>query len=333
MDLEKILSRVYSIQALKEEVNDDIRKNEANINIDKLEFFDFMHKVEKLDLMINALIDEIKTQNEDRHKAQIDKEDILSAFNLDNLHSKAKDIHKEEIKEDDKEEEDIKCYVIGESKEDKKKELSKEEIDDDVKIRPASSIEEAYKRIAKLESLMNERRFIERDEELSHMKDIHSKEEREEMLGKRKIIAQTFTPKARKQSDPEMDKTVAMSKDEFYRHINNEVGIVNNGEYDSNLNSQKLVHKERTYTEEVKQAPQKVEEKKDESFNLDAFRDKKVVKNNDIDYTQIIDMDHTAIIDMNIENHTELKEEEEYDIYNEEKSNGIFDMVKDFLSK
>lgn len=302
MDLENILSRIYDIKKVKEEVNNNIKDNVSKINADKLEIFDFIHKLEKIDLMIDSLIDEIKMEKEEENKAQVDKNEFLSAFNL-----KRNKEEEQEYIDESKNEDDIKCYNIGDKKDNLK--ICVEEDDEE---KSTNSIEEAYKRIAKLEKLMDKRRLIERDEELSHMKDIHSKEERDEMLGKRKIIVETFTPKSKEQSEPGMDKTVAMSKEEFYKEI------------DNSTQGSKLIESEKS----------SLNKKSDEHSKSSLVN---------MDYTAVIDMDQTAILDFDHtqyeNNHSDEKndekndDEDEYDIYNEEKGSGIFDKVKDFLGK
>ena len=217
MDFDNIINKLYMFKRLKSEVNSEIENNLDKVEIDELEKFEFMHKVKKLDLIINNVIAELKEYKEEEHSVEIDKEEIVNKF-------KVKEKEEETLKENELDE-DIKQYTkIREQKKNEEKEIVtiKKEIIEEKKEtdQMKSSIEMAYKRIEDLEKLLNERRFIDKKELFGEMKDIHSKEEREAMLKKRDIISESFTPKAKEQSDPTMEKTVAMSKDEFYKEIN-----------------------------------------------------------------------------------------------------------------
>lgn len=217
MDFDNIISKLYMFKRLKAEVNSEIENNLDKVKIDELEKFEFMHKVKKLDLIINNVIAELKEYKEEEHSVKIDKEEIVNKF-------KAQEKEEDTLKENESDE-DIKQYTkIREQKKAKEKEIVtiKKEIVEEKKEtdQMKSSIEMAYKRIEDLEKLLNERRFIDKKELFGEMKDIHSREEREAMLKKRDIISESFTPKAKGQSDPTMEKTVAMSKDEFYKEIN-----------------------------------------------------------------------------------------------------------------
>lgn len=340
MQLEKILDKLYRIKNLKQDINRDIKENRKNINMDKLEFFDFIHKVEKLDLMINDLIDEVNKNNseissenyEKEEKNKNDEKKIIKKFNIDN--TKNEDIKSISIQtpininldkiDIDTNDIDTKEYKIGNNKNENMNEC---EISD----KPTNSIEEAYKRIAKLENLMNQRRFIEKNEETNHMKDIHSKEERDTMLEKRKIVAQTFTSRARENKD-DMDHTVAMSKEEFYNELNKSQN--HNIKINSFDNENNDYEKNNNYEEN-----NNYEGSNDYNLNYEN-------KKNDE-----VDMDHTAILNFNVQDvaddnlyanmHGDDEQEDEedeakqgyYDIYNEEKSNGLFEKVKDFLGK
>ena len=216
MDFDNIINKLYMFKRLKSEVNSEIENNLDKVEIDELEKFEFMHKVKKLDLIINNVIAELKEYKEEEHSVEINKEEILNKFKIK---------EKEETLKENELDEDIKHYTkIREQKKVKEKEIVniKKEIVEEKKEtdQMKSSIEMAYKRIEDLEKLLNERRFIDKKELFGEMKDIHSKEEREAMLKKRDIISESFTPKAKEQSDPTMEKTVAMSKDEFYKEIN-----------------------------------------------------------------------------------------------------------------
>ena len=216
MDFDNIINKLYMFKRLKSEVNSEIENNLDKVEIDELEKFEFMHKVKKLDLIINNVIAELKEYKEEEHSVEINKEKILNKFKIK---------EKEETLKENELDEDIKHYTkIREQKKVKEKEIVniKKEIVEEKKEtdQMKSSIEMAYKRIEDLEKLLNERRFIDKKELFGEMKDIHSKEEREAMLKKRDIISESFTPKAKEQSDPTMEKTVAMSKDEFYKEIN-----------------------------------------------------------------------------------------------------------------
>ncbi|MGL4762217.1 MAG: hypothetical protein ACRCWG_12275 [Sarcina sp.] len=211
MGINNAINKLYMLKKLKKEVNEDIKKNLDKMNMDEIEKFEFMHKIDKLDLIIEGVIEEIEKSNREEKVADINKEEIISIFKP-----------KEKIKENDIEDladSDTKKYIPTRL-ETKKKSIEKEEGTKVKADEMKSSIEMAYKRIEDLEKLINQRKLIEKEELFGNMKDIHSREERADMLKKRHIISESFTPKAKEQSDPEMQKTVAMSKEEFYKEVN-----------------------------------------------------------------------------------------------------------------
>ncbi|WP_297523028.1 hypothetical protein [uncultured Clostridium sp.] len=284
MGIDNAINKLYMLKELKAEVNNDIKNNLNKMNIDQIEKFELIHKIDKLDLIIDGILVELEETEIKEKYDSIDKEEIVNIFNPKEERKKMNigiisdsDTKKYIPKRlDVKEEESIKQEVTVNN-------------DDEVK----SSIEMAYKRIEDLEKIINERKLIEKEELFGNMKDVHSKEERDEMLKKRNIVSQSFTPKSKAQSDPEMDKTVAMSKDEFYQELSNSLGD---------------------------------EKKKD------------IKKKIDINHTVLMDkIDESAYSgtqevkeEKEIE---ELKDDEYYDIYNEEKSGSIIDKFKDFLGK
>ncbi|MGL5575566.1 MAG: hypothetical protein ACRDCW_08505 [Sarcina sp.] len=221
MGIDNVINKLYMFKRLKDEVNNEIEINLDKMEMDEIEKFELMHKIKKLDLIIDNVIKELERdekkeeQKKQEHIASIDKEELVNKFK------------KEEVLSDI----DIKQYVpIREEKRSENKnsiKMEKEIISEDKKENNEikSSIELAYKRIEDLEKLLNERKLIEKEEIFGNMKNVHSKEEREEMLKKRHIISESFTPKAKEQSDPEMDKTVAMGKEEFYKEINESLEI------------------------------------------------------------------------------------------------------------
>lgn len=208
MEFDNVINKLHMFKRLKEEVNEEIQVNLEKMEMDELEKFEFMHKLKKLDIIIDNVIAELIKKDE--HTASIDKEELVHKFERKN--------EKVEISDND-----IKQYIpIREEKKNEKSVSIKEDTstkDKEDKNEMKSSIEMAYKRIEDLEKLLNERKLIEKEELFGNMKNVHSREEREEMLKKRNITSESFTPKAKEQSDPEMEKTVAMGKDEFYKEI------------------------------------------------------------------------------------------------------------------
>ena len=214
MNLNKILLDAKMMKELKKDINEDIKNNLDKIHADKLEIFDFMHKVDRLDLMIDRLLDDVKTMQS--HNSTASTHNDMREYKI-----RRKDVDTK-IHQSNKENGVTKLYNVEKSisKNDEKISINTVKDEDTHK----KDINAAYARIAKLEAVINERRNIEKEEEIIKMKDIHTMEERAEMLEKKHIKAESFTPKAKVQSDQTMDKTVAMSREEFYRELDNSLG-------------------------------------------------------------------------------------------------------------
>lgn len=222
MSLDKILSDAYMIKDLKKEINEDIKKNLDKINIDKLALFDFIHKVDRLDIMIEMLLDDVKkakglkTTEYDNNK--ISNQEDIKEYTIKRTSEK---LDKQPVNMN----EQVKVYKKTKDVNEFDKAGKIESIKNDEHNQThKKAIEDAYDRIAKLEKIMSERNIFRKEEDIQKMKDFHTAEEREEMLEKKHIKAESFTPKAKVQSDPTMDKTVAMSREEFYRELDNSMG-------------------------------------------------------------------------------------------------------------
>ena len=225
MNLNKILLDAKMMKELKKDINEDIKNNLDKIHADKLEVFDFMHKVDRLDLMIDRLLDDVKKMGSHNNTATIHND--MREYKI-----KRKEVDTN-IHKNKNENSITKLYNVEKTICEKDKKVSINTSKDDETHK--KDINAAYARIAKLEEVINERRLIEKEEEIIKMKDVHTMEERAEMLEKKHIKAESFTPKAKLQSDQTMDKTVAMSREEFYKELDSSMGN-NSSLKDSEIN-------------------------------------------------------------------------------------------------
>ncbi|MGL4741930.1 MAG: hypothetical protein ACRC41_14225 [Sarcina sp.] len=208
---DSIKNKFEILRKVKLEIDEVIKENINNFDMDELEKFEFIHKVDKMDVILNSI------------EKELNKDESIFKNYVDENENNQKEIYIDEI-DNEQETYDLspeKTTIIERQFIDNVLEDNREEaFEQDSKIENfESTLNDTNKKIEYLEKLLEEKRFIEEKDLELYMKEIHLKEERDAMLRKRQIVAQSFTPKSREQSDSSIEKTIAMSKEEFYDKI------------------------------------------------------------------------------------------------------------------
>lgn len=220
-----IKRKIDVLRDVKKEIDIIIKNNMENLDIDELERFEFIHKIEKMDVILNSIerdldLDDQGKINREFYENKDTKQDI-SIYDSGVDDEENKFIY-EEDNEDEENNFNLQRTTIIENEfiEDPNYLEDVESNQKDKKIENfETTLNDTNKKLEYLEKLLEEKRFIEEKDLELYMKEIHLKEEREAMLRKRQIVAQSFTPKSREQSDSTIEKTIAMSKEEFYDKI------------------------------------------------------------------------------------------------------------------
>ncbi|MGL4991567.1 MAG: hypothetical protein ACRCYC_06240 [Paraclostridium sp.] len=233
MNKNNIKKKIAILRDVKRDIDIVIRDNKKNLNMDELEWFEFVHKLDKMDVILNSMEKDLNLDDEDKSSkssSSLEKSNdvICNENNIDdgNFNLQRTTIIEDEYLDQDGYSNVSNNYIdqnessnVGNNYMDQD-DYSNVDNNEEVKIENfESSLNDTNKKIEYLEKLLEEKRFIEEKDLELYMKEIHLKEEREAMLRKRQIVAQSFTPKSKEQSDSTIDKTIAMSKEEFYDKI------------------------------------------------------------------------------------------------------------------